>query len=33
MHAGRHEKYMLVELIPDPKKVEACLPQLELVLQ
>jgi hypothetical protein len=28
MHAGRHEKYLLVELIPDPKKAEAVFPNL-----
>jgi hypothetical protein len=29
---GRHEKCMLVELVPDLKKVEPRLPELKLVL-
>jgi hypothetical protein len=34
MHSRRHEeKYLLVELVPDPKMAEAHLPQLKLALR
>jgi hypothetical protein len=33
LHGGRHEKYPLVELVPNPKKAGVRLPQLNLALR